>query len=174
MQPFLWRAMERLVGIYKLFGSLVLTMNVNKENLLERARNSFANVTELADTLVRSEKISFRQSHSIVSKCVRSLMESGEESLVNLSWEITNEKSLEVTGKPLHISKKDFYNALKPEHFIHVRTLLGGPAPETVRRSLKIAEKDSSTLMEWVQDKKDAITGAERTLDDILKGWSSQ
>lgn len=48
--------MDRLIGIYKLFGSLVLTMNVNKESLLERAKNSFANVTELADTLVRSEK----------------------------------------------------------------------------------------------------------------------
>ncbi|MGM9949174.1 MAG: argininosuccinate lyase [Lysinibacillus sp.] len=174
MQPFLWRAMERLIGIYQLFGSLVLTMNVNKENLLERARNSFANVTELADTLVRSERISFRQSHSIVSKCVRSLMESGEESLANLTWEIANEKSVEVTGKPLHISKKDFYNALKPEYFIHVRTLLGGPAPETVRRSLAIAEKDSSTLLEWVQDKKDAITGAERTLEEMLEGWSAQ
>lgn len=173
MQPFLWRAMDRLIGIYKLFGSLVLTMNVNKESLLERAKNSFANVTELADTLVRSEKISFRQSHSIVSKCVRALMESEEESLGNLTWEIANEKALEVTGKPLHISKKEFYNALKPEYFVQVRTLLGGPAPETMRRSLEIAEKDSVTLLEWVTDKVGAITEAERKLEVILQGWDA-
>ena len=48
MQPFLWKSMDRLIGIYQLFGSVVLTMNVNKENLLKRAQNSFANVTELA------------------------------------------------------------------------------------------------------------------------------
>ena len=63
MQPFLWKAIDRLIGIYQLFGSVVLTMKVNKKKLLERAENSFANVTELADTLVRSENITFRQSH---------------------------------------------------------------------------------------------------------------
>lgn len=55
MQPYLWRAIDRLIGIYELFGSLVVTMDVNKKKLKNRAENSFANVTELADTLVRSE-----------------------------------------------------------------------------------------------------------------------
>ena len=32
MQPYLWRAIDRLIGIYKLFGSLVVTMDVNKKN----------------------------------------------------------------------------------------------------------------------------------------------
>lgn len=173
MQPFLWRAMDRLIGIYKLFGSLVITMNVNKENLLKRAQNSFANVTELADTLVRSENISFRQSHSIVSRCVRTLMENSEESLTNLTWEIANEKSLEVTGKPLHISQHDFYHALQPDYFINVRKILGGPAPETMRQSLKIAEKDAATMEEWVRDKVDTILEAEQKLEDILQGWDA-
>lgn len=74
MQPYLWRAIDKLIGIYKLFGSLIVTMDVNKESLLQRAKNSFANVTELVDTLVRSENISFRQSHKIVSLCVRELL----------------------------------------------------------------------------------------------------
>ena len=38
MQPYLWRAMERLRGIYKLFGSVIVTMEVNKEQLLKRAK----------------------------------------------------------------------------------------------------------------------------------------
>ena len=173
MQPFLWRAMDRLIGIYKLFGSLVITMNVNKENLLKRAQNSFANVTELADTLVRSENISFRQSHSIVSRCVRTLMENSEESLTNLTWEIANEKSLEVTGKPLQISQNDFYHALQPDYFINIRKILGGPAPETMRQSLKIAEKDAATMEEWVRDKVDTILEAEQKLEDILQGWDA-
>lgn len=173
MQPYLWRAIDRLIGIYKLFGSLVITMNVNKENLLKRAQNSFANVTELADTLVRSENISFRQSHSIVSRCVRTLMENGEESLSNLTWEIANEKSIEVTGKPLHISQDDFYHALKPEYFVNVRKILGGPAPETMRQSLKIAEKDAATMDEWVRDKVDSILEAEQKLEEILQGWDA-
>lgn len=171
MQPYLWRAIERLIGIYKLFGSVLVTMNVNKEQLLERARNSFANVTELADTLVRSENISFRQAHSIVSRCVRTLVENGADSLSYLTLTIANEKSIEVTGKPLIISDVDFYNALKPEYFVEVRTLTGGPAPATMRTSLAEANAVSKQLAEWIHQKNDNIKLAEEQLEQILKGW---
>ena len=171
MQPYLWRAIERLIGIYKLFGSVLVTMNVNKEQLLERARNSFANVTELADTLVRSENISFRQAHSIVSRCVRTLVENGADSLSYLTLTIANEKSIEVTGKPLIISDADFYNALKPEYFVEVRTLTGGPAPATMRTSLAEANAVSKQLAEWIHQKNDNIKLAEEQLEQILKGW---
>ena len=88
MQPILWKSIDRLIGIYQLFGSVVLTMEVNKEKLAKRAKESFANVTELADTLVRAEKISFRQSHHIVSNCVKALMTSGEKSLIKANMAI--------------------------------------------------------------------------------------
>ena len=171
MQPYLWRAIDRLVGIYKLFGSLVVTMNVNKENLLKRAKNSFANVTELADSLVRSEDISFRQSHKIVSLCVRALVEKEEESLASLTWALANEKSLEITGKTLTISEADFYQAIEPTFFVNIRTLKGGPAPETMRKSLREAEENSGKLEKWVREKVDTILQAEQQLDDFLQGW---
>lgn len=171
MQPYLWRAIEKLSGIYKLFGSLIVTMNVNKEQLLERARNSFANVTELADTFVRTEGISFRQSHSIVSRCVRHLAELENSSLAHLTWAVANEKSLEVTGKPLLISEEDFYNALKPEYFVEVRTILGGPNFETMQKSLELAEVESDVLEKWLNDKVDNIQAAEQQLDQMLKEW---
>ncbi|PKC50244.1 hypothetical protein RhiirA1_486964, partial [Rhizophagus irregularis] len=145
--------MERLRGIYKLFGSLVVTMEVNKEKLRKRAENSFANVTELADTLVRSEKISFRQSHRIVSSCVRALLDAKEESLDRLTWELANEKSKEILGKPLTIPKDTFYQALKPEYFIHIRSIYGGPAPDTMRNSLLQANAVTPLLENWIKDK---------------------
>ena len=101
MQPFLWKAIDRLIGIYQLFGSVVLTMKVNKKKLLERAESSFANVTELADTLVRSEKITFRQSHLIVSNCVKALVVAGEESLMSLTWQLANDQARLVLNKDL-------------------------------------------------------------------------
>lgn len=173
MQPYLWRAMDRLIGIYKLFGSLVVTMNVNKDNLLKRAQNSFANVTELADSLVRSEGISFRKSHKIVSLCVRALIDDGEESLGKLKWALANEKSLEVTGEPLKISEEDFYHAIDPVFFVNVRTLKGGPAPETMRQSLRNAEENSGDLERWVSEKVDSIKEAEQQLELFLNSWNN-
>lgn len=174
MQPYIWRAIDRLIGIYRLFGSLVVTMDVNKEKLLARAQHSFANVTELADTLVRSEAISFRQAHSIVSNCVKELLTRGEESLEKLTWELANEQSLLVTKKPLVISQEDFYAALKPEHFIQVRTLMGGPAPETMRASLKVAEQHAQDMLTWLESKTNAIHQAEEQLKQFVEEWREQ
>jgi argininosuccinate lyase len=173
MQPYLWRAIDRLVGIYKLFGSLIVTMDVNKESLLKRAQNSFANVTELADTLVRSEGISFRQSHKIVSLCVRELIANNEESLAGLTWEFTNAKCLEITGRPLQINQSAFYQAIQPEYFVNIRTLKGGPAPATMRESLNRSEQESTQLEQWLKDKTDAILKAEKQLGEILKRWEN-
>lgn len=172
MQPYLWRAIDRLVGIYKLFGSLIVTMDVNKESLLKRAQNSFANVTELADTLVRSEGISFRQSHKIVSLCVRELIVNNEESLAGLTWEFTNSKCLEITGRPLKINQSAFYQAIQPEYFVNIRTLKGGPSPATMRESLNRSEEDSAQLEQWLKEKTDAIIHAESQLEKILKRWT--
>lgn len=174
MQPYLWRAMEKLKGIYKLFGSLIVTMEVNKGKLLTRAKNSFANVTELADSLVRSEKISFRQSHKIVSSCVKALLTKKQESLESLTWELANEKALEIIQKPLTISKEEFYKALKPEFFVQVRTLAGGPAPETMRSSLLQAQAVSPLLENWVKEKTDTIRKCEEQLNQFLEGWNKE
>ena len=171
MQPYVWRAIDRLMDIYKLFGSLVITMNVNKEKLLMRAQNSFANVTELADTLVRSENISFRQAHSIVSRCVKLLLSLGEESLESLTWELANEESLYVTQNPLTISQEDFYKALTPEHFVKVRTILGGPSPQTMLASMKVAEVHEKTLISWIASKEDKIRNSEEQLNNFIKDW---
>lgn len=173
MQPYLWRAIDRLVGIYKLFGSVIVTMQVNKENLLKRAQNSFANVTELADSLVRSEGISFRQSHKIVSLCVRELLDQEQESLASLTWELANEKSIAVTGRPLQISQTAFYQAMQPEFFVRIRTLKGGPSPETMRESLLEAEKLSHEFENWLREKTENILQAEVQLDQILQGWGN-
>ncbi len=174
MQPYLWRAMEKLGGIYKLFGSVVVTLDVNKENLFNRARNSFANVTEFADSLVRSENISFRQSHRIVSSCVRTLLESSKESLESLTWELANTKCKEVTGKGLTISKEDFYQSLKPEFFVEVRSLRGGPAPKAMHRSLLDAESLTPSLEEWIKEKVDTIISSEDRLHEFLEGWDKE
>ena len=172
MQPYLWRAIDRLIGIYKLFGSLVVTMDVNKKKLLSRAENSFANVTELADTLVRSEGISFRQSHSIVSKCIKVLLDHGEESLASLTWGLANTQSKLITGKELTISEEDFYNALKPEFFVRVRTLLGGPSPATMQVSLDQATEKAHDFYEWVNKKETMIKEAEKQLNLFMEEWN--
>lgn len=171
MQPYLWRAIDRLCGIYRLFGSFVVTMDVNKAQLLERAKNSFANVTELADSLVRSENFSFRQAHRIVSGGIRTLLDANETSLKSLTWDVVNDSTLKLTGKTLQMSKEQFEQALQPAFFVNVRTLKGGPAPETMRASLLQAQSDAAMLEQWIQGKKEQFANCEKQLQQFLEGW---
>ena len=74
-------------------------------------------MTELADTLVRSEEITFRQSHLIVSNCVNALMAASEESLMSLTWKLANEQARLILNKGLVISEEDFYTSLSSATF---------------------------------------------------------
>jgi argininosuccinate lyase len=171
MQPFLWKSIDRLIGIYHLFGSVILTMEVNKEKLAKRAKKSFANVTELADTLVRTENISFRQSHHIVSNCVKALLASEEESLTKLTWQLANEQAKGILKKDLTISEIDFYAALDPEVFVNVRKVFGGPSPKTMKASLENSKNVARNLMSWLNDKERSILTAELQLETFITNW---
>ena len=100
-------------------------------------------------------------------------MAQNEESLSGLTWQLANEKCLEVTGKPLQINEIAFYQALQPEHFVNIRTLKGGPAPQTMRDSLIQSENESEVLEKWLNEKTKAILQAENQLETILKEWVS-
>ncbi|KXH84094.1 argininosuccinate lyase [Sporosarcina sp. HYO08] len=171
MQPFLWKAIDRLIGIYQLFGSVVLTMKVNKDQLRKRAEKSFATVTELADTLVRTEKASFRQAHQMVSQCVQQLMETDQASIQGLTWEAVNQESLKILHRKLTISKEDFQKALNPVHFIAVRNVLGGPNEEVMKESLLRSKEMAKESMQWLNEKEHSMIMAEKLLTSFVTDW---
>jgi len=172
LQPYLWKSIDRLIGIYQLLGSVVLTMNVNKEKLEKRANGSFANVTELADTLVREERITFKQAHKIVGSCVGKLIATGEESLSKLTWQLANEQANIVLNKDLIITEKNFYAALSPQNFVNIRTIFGGPAAATVNVALKQTTVSLAQSKQWLSSKEQSILDAEMQLEKFKKNWS--
>ncbi|MDQ0862319.1 argininosuccinate lyase [Bacillus sp. V2I10] len=174
MQPYLWKAMDRLKGIYQLLSSVLLTMNVDKELLLNRAKESFANVTELADTIVREDGLSFRQAHHIVSGAVTSLTQSGKDSLSNLTLSLVNMYAQKVIGKPLTLTEDTFKNTLNPVSFVHVRTLPGGPAPSRMTTTLKKKNDEQQELLDWIKRKKDALEQYEQELKLHVHQWAKE
>ena len=171
LQPYLWRSLEKLCGVYELVTSVFATMHVNKKGLERRARESFANVTELADTLVRVEKVSFRQAHHIVSNAVSALKASGKEKLSELTYELANHESINVLNRPLTLTEDQFQKALCPRNFIELRTILGGPAPKKMAVSLMKSESRVTELNEWLDRKIGEIEKAETVLESITNNW---
>src|SRR5690606_22385986 len=101
-------------------------------------------------------------------------LKNNKDSIEDLTWELVNEKCIELTDKPLNISKEEFYQSLKPTHFVNIRKLPGGPAPMTMRKSLLKAKRETPLLNRWIQIKKDAILQSEKRLQQYLDEWSKQ
>lgn len=167
MQPYAWKSLDTLDAVYRLLSKVIATLHVNEEVLEQRAAASFATVTELADTLVREEGLSFREAHTIVSKLVAIAVQSGD-SLSDLGLHSLNEAALQTIGIPLRLNEQQLKEALDPRHFVQIRTLRGGPSPAEMTRSLQARHHNLASLTLWVKDRETSLESASSKLDSLL------
>lgn len=173
MQPYIWKAVEKLGGIYDLLTSVLLTMEVNKEVLLKRAKESFANVTELADTIVRKDGLSFRQAHHVVSSTVKELMRSGERTLHSLTMELLNNQFMKIVGKHSSLSEEELKQCLSPEYFVQIRSLEGGPSPTRMEKTIEVRQREQSDLIFWLNERKEYLSKAALKVKNITSKWTN-
>ncbi len=172
MQPYIWKAIEKLGGIYELLTSVLLTMEVNKETLLKRAKESFANVTELADTIVRKDGLSFRQAHHVVSSTVKELTASGKTSLESLTLELLNDQSKKVVGKESALTEEELALALSPEYFIQIRDLEGGPSPSRMEKTINKRLTEQEELSGWLNEKQAHLNNSAEKVSGVIIEWT--
>lgn len=154
-QPFLWNACDTLQKCYTLWGNVMGTLSVNREVLLERARNGFAAVTELADTLVREEGIPFRKAHGVAAKVARTLSAQGR-GLTSLTAEEMSDIYADVTGKALHTPFETITHCLQPEHFVSIRNVPGGCGPEAMEAMFAKEQEWEARRKKWLQERQNA------------------
>ncbi|MCR8634834.1 argininosuccinate lyase [Paenibacillus radicis (ex Xue et al. 2023)] len=170
MQPFAWRSLGLLDKVCRLLACVIGTAEVNKEKLRERAKGSFANITELADELVRTEAISFRKAHHIASRVVKNAISQGiaaHEVTLNL----VNEAAQEVIGRPLLLDEAKLRQSLDPEYFVTVRSLPGGPNPDEMRRMIALRRNQQDEHQAWLKDAKEKSQQSQYHLDSVLEQW---
>ncbi|MCK9524376.1 MAG: argininosuccinate lyase [Limnochordia bacterium] len=119
----------------RLFTELVKGLSVNEEKVQEHLAASFASVTELADSLVRAEGISFRQAHEIASAVTKELLEEGKI-LTDLEYERFRRIYATVMQREPQISMDQLSEYVKPDYFVAVRECFGGPGVNHLTRSL--------------------------------------
>ncbi len=132
------------LGLEHLHSTVVLSrvalenITVREELMLDRCEGNFTTVTQLADTLVTTWGISFRQSHEVVGMVVRQAMEKGLRANA-ITAEMVREAAREVLGIERHLDTEVLRQALDPRFNVQVRSHTGGPAPEEVRRMARLA-----------------------------------
>jgi argininosuccinate lyase len=146
LQPLVLSAATDAVRALRIFSGVMGSCEVNQARMAERAASDFLTVTELADTLVRTESISFRSAHHLVSAAVKSL--AGKYS-VGAMVDAVIRLAPEVIGRPLQTKREVQEQALDPYNFIAVRTTPGGPAPQAVEAALTAAEAALRGSVTW-------------------------
>lgn len=145
LQPLIASAFRDARRAVSLFAAALSTATFNVAVLRERAGRGFITVTELADMIVRREGLPFRTAHHIVAGAVGRAVEDGGD----LTPELLQSAAQEVTGVRLAVSAEDVRDALDPEHFVRVRAVLGGPAPDETRRALSVEREREADDEAW-------------------------
>ncbi len=174
MQPNLWAALSTLRSVFRLLANVVGTAEVNRDLLLERARASFANVTELADLLVREAGLPFRTAHGVVAALVKAAEARGIRDVRDVDPGMVEEAAQKVLGRPLGVPAEKLRLALDPVHFVAVRTVRGGVAPAEVRRMLAEREARAAAMAGWLDAARARLAAAAQRLNSACLALSGE
>jgi argininosuccinate lyase len=151
LQPLVFAMFEDADRALRLFTGVVRNCEVNREHMARKAQESFLTVTELADTLVREENLSFRLSHRLVQAAVAATGKYDRERMV----ENLQRLAPDILGRPLQTSIALLREALDARHFINIRSITGGPAPKIVLEEIKAGRKETEEMASWAANKRE-------------------
>jgi argininosuccinate lyase len=137
-------ALDTAVGSTKVMAGAVATITPRKEIMMKNLREGFTTATDLADALVRSHNLSFRQAHDIIVYVVVKALEQGKKA-EEITPTMVAEASENVIGRRLMVSKEELASALDPHQNLIRRKTIGGPAPDIVKDMIKDRMKGIKT-----------------------------
>lgn len=167
LQPLVFGATTDAVRALVLFAAVMGGCQVNTVRMAERAAGDFLTATELADTLVRREGVSFREAHQLVSAGVRELR--GNYSAQAMMEAVHALAPLHL-GRALGASREELLEALDPWHFVAIRRAPGGPAPEVIHPALELATADLAESERWIDEKAAALAAYPRRVQSACAG----
>jgi argininosuccinate lyase len=155
LQPLVFTMTTDALRALRLFAGLMSDCEIHVARMAERSRADFLTVTELADTLVREENLSFHAAHRLVSAAVHELAGNySPEGMIDAVRELASE----CTGKQLQTERALLLRALDPGWFVEIRTVAGGPAREPMKAALREAEAQLAQACDWFAEKRALLT----------------
>ena len=127
VQEAMFDCIDTIKAVLPPFTGMIKTMTIRKDNMEAAALGGFTNATDLADYLVK-KGLPFRETHAISGKLVHYCIENGI-SLLDVSLDKLKEFS--------PAFEEDVYDVISLKTCVEGRKLVGGPAPDTVKKYLE-------------------------------------
>ncbi|MBS3815814.1 MAG: argininosuccinate lyase [Hadesarchaea archaeon] len=161
--PLLWNSIDEAKSSLRIMSKFIREIEPKPEKMLEHTEKGFSNATELADTLVRENDVSFREAHAIVGKLIVKALDE-EKELRELTQEDLESVSQEVIDKEISLTKEKFEKALDLENCVEARKVTGGPSPEKVGEELEELENKMKEIKRELSDKRETLSKIENKL----------
>jgi len=154
LQPLVLSMFYDGLRALRLFAGVMSAAEVDKERLRRSVSDKPLTVTELADTLVRKEGITFRQAHQLVSQAVEEVAGAYTHQRLVAALKRLAPKVIE---RRLKLADRECLKALDPKHFVEVRSIEGGPSPVRMQAAIARSRKVMASNQAWVKRKQQLL-----------------
>jgi argininosuccinate lyase len=155
LQPLVFAMFRDAVRAVRLVAAAMSAVEFCTSRMAERASQGWITVTELADTLARDYAVPFKAAHTIASR----LVAGGAATAAAL-----RAAAGDVLGRPVDMDDERLARVLSPQHFVEVRSMPGGPAPQETARAIDAASAALEADDRWFAQTMERLHGAEAAL----------
>jgi len=125
----------RALTVFKLFGSVIDAVVVNKARALEEVNADYSTTTEIADALLQKAEVPFRTGHHFASKLTDYGRGKGLK-IHEIPYREAQRIYEEQAKDKLPLTEAEFREVISAEYMVFGRKGLGGPQPAEVKRML--------------------------------------
>lgn len=165
---YFYTALSEMEADFALLTVTIRTLSVRAKRMYECARRNFCTVTELANYLVRHDKVSFREAHEIIAHVVGTVNEAGLTA-ADIDRAAVNKVCEELYGFKTSLTDELIREALDPKRVAYEKTCLGGTAPAEVTRQLDLVEKQIQADEAELAARASQLEEARRLLDEKVR-----
>ncbi len=151
----------------RMLAGVVGTLSIDEDLMRDRAGAHFTQASELADTLVRENGISFRTAHRIIGTVVREALAAGRKP-GDIDTAMIDDAAMTVTGRPMGLAADVLRRALDPVEIVRARKVVGGTAPAAVEASLRNRAARLVQDQEWLAGRQAAVAAARARLEEAV------
>jgi argininosuccinate lyase len=140
MKTSLWDSLDVVSASLPILTGVISTVKVNKDRMQKVASESHAFAMDLAERLIESSSLSFREAHKLVGNLIKEIIIKDIKPK-NITAKLLNELSIKVLEKNISVTDMMIQSTVDVESCLLQRKTLGSPIPKEVKRMIKNRKK---------------------------------
>jgi argininosuccinate lyase len=157
------RSLDLCHDAVRLMAGVMAGLSVNTELMARRARDGYAQATDLAEVIMSERGLSYREAHTIVGSVVRLAVERGMP-MREVGSGLIDEAAQAVLGRSVNMPADRVALAVDPAAIVASRTGPGGAAPGPTRQMLADCRAQVLAVEEWRLATHTVLAAAEESL----------